>query len=71
MTSFLASSVALVSQATVQGLLSGIYWGLGPAAGTALFGYLVNAVGSTLSFYILTLVCIVYGLIFLIWNRVS
>ncbi|XP_022085352.1 major facilitator superfamily domain-containing protein 6-like [Acanthaster planci] len=69
MTSFLASSVALVSQASVQGLLNGIYWGLGPAAGTALFGFLVDVIGPTLSFYILTLVCVVYGLVFLVWNR--
>ncbi|XP_038063955.1 major facilitator superfamily domain-containing protein 6-like [Patiria miniata] len=69
MTSFLASSVALVSQASVQGLLSGVYWGLGPAAGTAMYGFLVDVVGATLSFYILTLVCVVYGLVFLIWNR--
>ena len=71
MTSFLASSVALVSLATTQGLLSGVYWGLGPAVGTALFGYLLDVIGMTISFYALSLICLVYLLIFLVWNRVS
>ncbi|XP_033642914.1 major facilitator superfamily domain-containing protein 6-like [Asterias rubens] len=69
LTSFLSSSVALVSLATTQGLLCGVYWGLGPAVGTALFGYLADVIGLTLSFYALSMVCLVYVLIFLIWNR--
>ena len=71
LTAYSAISVPTFSLATVQGILHGVYFGLGNGTGHLIGGTLIGTIGAPLTFYIMSGACILVLVVFIIAQKVS
>ena len=71
MTTYLTGAVNKQYLATMQGILSGTYHGLGNVLGSISAGLLVRSSSVMITFYGFAVMCLAYGILFLVVNRVS
>ena len=69
-TTCLTGAVCQEYLATMQGILTGTYSGLGNVIGSVCAGLLVKYNGAVVTFYGFAVTCLVYGVLFLVVNRV-
>ncbi|XP_015112689.1 uncharacterized protein LOC107038226 [Diachasma alloeum] len=53
---------------SIQGLLGGLYYGVGKGAGSLIGGYLMTAFGTRPTYQIFAVVCLITGLIYFFFN---
>ncbi|XP_072016700.1 major facilitator superfamily domain-containing protein 6-like [Amphiura filiformis] len=68
-TTYLTGAVCREYLATMQGIISGAYSGLGNVIGSVCAGLMVRYNGAVVTFYGFAVICMVYGILFLVVNR--
>ena len=71
LTAYTAESVPSVSLATVQGILHGVYFGLGNGIGHLMGGVLISHYGAVVTFIALSVACGIVFFLFLIAQKVG
>jgi len=70
MSQYTAISVPTVSLATVQGIIHGVYFGLGNGIGHLFGGLAIDAYGAPATFYAASLFVVLWFIIFLVCQKV-
>ena len=71
LTAYSALSVPTSSLATIQGILHGVYFGLGSGTGHLIGGIVIGYFGAPLTFYSMTLACLLVLGLFFVAQKVS
>ena len=61
---FMCRSVPMECMATLQGFLSGTYFGLGQGVGTLISGFLISSYGVSMTFYAFAVAILCYSVVF-------
>jgi len=71
MCQYTAISVPSVSLATVQGIMHGVYYGLGNGVGHLIGGLAIDAYGAPATFYATAVVVVLWSILFFLCQKVS
>ncbi|XP_033642915.1 major facilitator superfamily domain-containing protein 6-like [Asterias rubens] len=68
---FMCRSVPMECMATLQGFLSGTYFGLGQGVGTLISGFLISSYGVSMTFYAFAVAILCYSVVFVTIFKIS
>lgn len=71
LTAYMCTVIPPDNLATMQGILHGVYWGLGSGCGSLIGGFLVQKLGAPMTFWIFASASAVNLFIFLIAQKAS
>ncbi|KAK0172204.1 hypothetical protein PV328_005551 [Microctonus aethiopoides] len=56
------------TDSSIQGLLGGLYYGVGKGSGSLIGGFLMNGFGTRPTYQIFAVVCLIFGIVYFLFN---